>query len=473
MKTLSLLVGLLLLGNTIHSFAQPANDNFGSAATLVDVSIGTNVGATPQANDPTDVERPGFPRSPLGTNSVWWRWTAPSSGLYTIKTGDRSGAQPSSDFDTQIGVYTGTNLTSLVEVASNEDDISFEIGLSSVTFNAVQGQTYNIVVAGFNGSSGTVVLYVTETRFTLAVLLNPSTAGTVFVDPPFQTNGYLAGTVVTLEAAAFVGETFYGWTGDINNRSNVVSVVVNSNMTVRANFTRDSQFIWQNTNGQVSGWSMLSTNFLSPFQFALVSPDWRLSAVSDMDTSGSDDFVFRHRDGRLAVWLMEGDNRTNNVSLGTITNGYRLVGAGDFNEDTQPDLVFQNTNGAVSVWFMNNLASTNSTFLGTVHPAWRAVTVADLNNDGHADIFFQHTDGRVAVWLMYGSIRTSSVLIGQTDAKLATVRDMNYDNHPDLIFRKQGNTSAWLMNETARQSTILIRRGLPRSASWRLVGIRD
>src|SRR5688500_3946061 len=114
MKTLSLLVGLFLLGTAFPSFAQPANDNFDSAATLTDSAEGSNVGATQQVGEPSTVDRPGFTRSALGGHSVWWRWTAPTTGLYTIKTGDRSGVQPSSTFDTQLGVYTGTSLSNLV-----------------------------------------------------------------------------------------------------------------------------------------------------------------------------------------------------------------------------------------------------------------------------------------------------------------------------------------------------------------------
>ncbi|MBA4149453.1 MAG: VCBS repeat-containing protein [Verrucomicrobia bacterium] len=474
MKTLSFFIGLILLGTPFTSFAQSPTDDFEFSAFIISTSVtGSNVGATQQPGEPTTVERPGFPRSPLGGRSVWWRWTAPESRLYTIKTGDRSGTEPSSTFDTQLGVYTGTELGNLAEVASNEDHLDFQNGLSSVTINAVQGETYHILVDGFNGETGTIVLYITETRFTLSVIVNPPGAGTVLMSPPFEVDGYVAGTTVVLQALANTGEQFFGWTGDLNTRSNIIFVVMNSNMTVRANFTADSQFIWQNTNGQVSGWSMLGTNFLRPLKFALLPPAWRLSAVSDLDGNGSGDFIFRHRDGRIAAWLMDGDIRTNNFLIGTITNGYRLVGAGNFDDGTQPDLLFQRTNGELSVWFMNDLFSTNSTSVGQVHPDWRAVTVADLNNDGRADILFQHRDGRVAVWLMYGTQRSSAVLIGTPVARLAAVRDLNHDGHPDLIFRRFGNTSAWLMNETTRQSTILVRRGLPASGSWRLVGVRD
>lgn len=472
MKTLSLIAGFLLVVN-FNLYAQPANDDFDSAALVIGtLATGSNIGATTEPGEPLDVERPGFPRSPLGGHSVWWRWTAPASGLFTIKTGDRSGAEPSSNFDTQLAVYAGTSLNDLVEVASNEDHIQFPNGLSSVTIDAIEGTTYHILVDGFGGETGTIVLYIVPTRFPLSVFINPINAGTVLLDPPYEPDGYLAGTVVTLQPVPFDDEQFYGWTGGLNTTSNVISVVMNSNMTLTAMFAADSQFIWQNTNGQIAVWTMLNTNLISSAIIASLPDVWRLSAVADLDNSGSGDFIFRRRDGRVSAWMMDGDVRTNNFHIGDATNGFRLVGAGHFNEDSEPDLLFQRTNGVLRVWFMNELSRTNMVNVGKVHPDWRAITVADFNRDGYADIFFQHRDGRVAVWHMQGTQRIDSVLLGKTGSKLAAVHDLTNDGHLDLIFRKEGVTAAWLMNETVRESAIVIRRGLPQSAQWRLVGVR-
>jgi hypothetical protein len=61
-----------------------------------------------------------------------------------------------SDFDTTLGVYTGSTVNALTLVAGNDD---FGPGLtSSVTFNAVAGNTYQIAVDGFGGQAGNIVL---------------------------------------------------------------------------------------------------------------------------------------------------------------------------------------------------------------------------------------------------------------------------------------------------------------------------
>src|SRR3989442_10607968 len=85
----------------------------------------------------------------VGGKSVWWSWTAPSAGSVTINTFG-------STFDTLLGVYTGTSVSALTTVASNDD--SGGTMQSSATFNAVAGTTYQIAVDGYNAASGNITL---------------------------------------------------------------------------------------------------------------------------------------------------------------------------------------------------------------------------------------------------------------------------------------------------------------------------
>ncbi|MHB8651507.1 MAG: metallophosphoesterase family protein, partial [Gaiellaceae bacterium] len=85
----------------------------------------------------------------------WYRWTAPAAGTATFST---SG----SGFDTLLGVYTGSSVSALTLVGSN-DDVSSTDRTSAVTFPASAGITYMITVDGYNGSnsgqaSGTIAL---------------------------------------------------------------------------------------------------------------------------------------------------------------------------------------------------------------------------------------------------------------------------------------------------------------------------
>jgi hypothetical protein len=137
--------------------APPANDNFSAAQAFTGTASvpGTNVEATKETGEPNHAGNPGG-------HSVWYRWTAPSqSGVVFIYTCD-------SAIDTLMGVYTGSGVSSLTQVAANDDE---NIGCSpagpttqsAVSFVPVQGQTYFIGVDGKNGATGNVNFGVTFT----------------------------------------------------------------------------------------------------------------------------------------------------------------------------------------------------------------------------------------------------------------------------------------------------------------------
>jgi subtilase family serine protease len=125
------------------AITPPPNDLFVNRKVLSGLSIvttGRNVDATPETGEPTYVNK---------GRSVWWTWTAPFSGIVTNST---SG----SNFDTVMGVYTGSTVTALSPIA--QDDDSGDGSASQVTFNAVAGTSYQIAVDGYNGASGTIFL---------------------------------------------------------------------------------------------------------------------------------------------------------------------------------------------------------------------------------------------------------------------------------------------------------------------------
>jgi hypothetical protein len=105
----------------------------------------SNRNATKEPGEPDIAGNPGG-------HSVWWQWQAPSTGPVTVTT-------DGSSFDTLLGVFTGTSLSNLVLVASN-DDAPGRL-TSEVTFQAQAGTDYQIVVDGADGDSGEIVLTVT------------------------------------------------------------------------------------------------------------------------------------------------------------------------------------------------------------------------------------------------------------------------------------------------------------------------
>ena len=141
---------------TVTVQAAPANNSFvnrtlinGTSATMT----GTNVGATKETGEPNHAGN-------SGGKSVWWTWTAPSSGSVQIDT-------IGSNFDTIMGVYTGSSVSSLTTIASDDD--SGGNYTSKVTFNAVSGTTYQIAVDGYNAASGNITLHVNLTTVTAPV----------------------------------------------------------------------------------------------------------------------------------------------------------------------------------------------------------------------------------------------------------------------------------------------------------------
>ena len=128
------------------------NDNFADRTPITGstvTAIGNNRYATAEAGEPN-------PSGTSGIRSLWWSWTAPVSGSVSISTAG-------SNFDTTLGVYTGTSLNALQIIAENDDE-NFNVGTSTsrVTFNAVAGTTYQILVNGYRGDSGDITLKINQ-----------------------------------------------------------------------------------------------------------------------------------------------------------------------------------------------------------------------------------------------------------------------------------------------------------------------
>jgi hypothetical protein len=127
-----------------ESSMRPVNDDFINAFTIAGSSgstTGNNFGATLEPKEP--------PPPRIGRTSVWWRWTATFSGPIIFDT-------IGSPFDTMLGIFRGPELAALVLVA--QDDDSGGSGTSRLTFQAVEGVEYRIVVTGFSSAMGPIKL---------------------------------------------------------------------------------------------------------------------------------------------------------------------------------------------------------------------------------------------------------------------------------------------------------------------------
>jgi hypothetical protein len=87
-----------------------------------------------------------------GGSSVWFKWSAPRSGEFSIDTCE-------SGFDTLLAVYTGGAVGGLVPVGSNDDGSGKCGPQSKLTFNAVANTVYRIAVDGKGGAEGPIWLH--------------------------------------------------------------------------------------------------------------------------------------------------------------------------------------------------------------------------------------------------------------------------------------------------------------------------
>jgi hypothetical protein len=151
----ALVVGITAV--TVPALGQPADaafgppgDTFSQANIIVGARGGahaTNEGATAEAGEPSHATTPtGLPDTP--DHSVWFTWTAPASARVIFRTKDSS-------IDTVMAAYTGSSVSSLTQLASNDDTTfthPFAQTQSQIAFAAVKGTVYHIAVDSFTGS---------------------------------------------------------------------------------------------------------------------------------------------------------------------------------------------------------------------------------------------------------------------------------------------------------------------------------
>ncbi len=131
--------------NLVATF-KLAGDDFVTALPLAGGSasvVRTNLGFTKESGEPFHAGNPGG-------KSIWWRWVAPASGDFTLSTAG-------TPFNTLMAVYTGTTVSSLTHIASDNNSLG-DTNRSNVKLKASQGTTYYIAVDGYNGASGRIQL---------------------------------------------------------------------------------------------------------------------------------------------------------------------------------------------------------------------------------------------------------------------------------------------------------------------------
>jgi len=164
-------------------------DSFECRQTLSGSSVSnliSTVGATRESGEPVHA-------GVSSSNSLWYSWTAPSSGGVVVR------AQGDFDFASPVlAVYTGTNLATLTNVGFNVVPFSGSgapLNQARVVFTAVAGQTYVIAVDGKPTAS-----YESEGALTLLLNLTAPPA-----NDSFASGITIPGTFYQLTNGTFIG----------------------------------------------------------------------------------------------------------------------------------------------------------------------------------------------------------------------------------------------------------------------------
>ena len=161
----------------------PANDNFAAAIALSGDSgsvLGWNYSATRESGEPQHA-------GAAGSASVWWRWTATTSGNLAL---DSHG----SNFDTLLGVYTGAALGALTGIAASDND-GGSGGVSGLSFHVEAGTPYYFALDGKAGASGDFYL---NRSFSADSPTTANLSVTVSYVPAMVTNGSLLTYTLTV-----------------------------------------------------------------------------------------------------------------------------------------------------------------------------------------------------------------------------------------------------------------------------------
>ena len=436
--------------------AAASNNNFVNASNLSGLpasASGTNVNAT---------KEPGEPNHPttgnVGGASVWWNWTAPSSGVVKVSTAG-------SGFDTSLGVYTGNAVNALTRVTYTEDysDDTPTAVTSSVSFQASAGVTYRIAVDGYKSSTlpvatGSIALAITSVGSIVTTLRASDLSGDGRSDIIWNYGGGGSGAAVWLMNG--VAATSYAG----------LNVPANWRVVATGDFNGDGKadLLWYNNfTGQTAIWLMNgATQIGSAVIFTDASGGWLPVAAGDTNGDGRADIIWwNQHTGQSAIWLMNGFTQIAGAVIYTDStnvpnaSGWRPVATGDFNGDGKADILWYNQRFAqTGIWLMDGMTMLASSVIYSDvqypgSPYWTPVAAGDNDGDGKADIlWYNQFTGQSAIWHMNGLNQIDGAVV-YTDTspggwQAVGFGDYNGDGRSDILwYRPFGRQAAiWLMN---------------------------
>jgi hypothetical protein len=201
--------------------AAPSNDDFANAAVLV---AGGSLGGSLMTDNTGATKEPGEPNhaGDQGGASLWYAWTPSFSGTASIDTAGSS-------IDTLLGVYTGSSVSALTTIGSN-DDISSVDTTSRVCFSAVAATTYLIAVDGYDDDEGAITLtYGPKNDAAPCPTLPPTITGPTSPKP-----GDALGSAPAMFATAGGATVSYQWERCVEQLCTDISGATNTSYAVQS-----------------------------------------------------------------------------------------------------------------------------------------------------------------------------------------------------------------------------------------------
>lgn len=403
-------LGNYTLNYTLPSGLAPANDNFAGAITISGSSgstTGNNVSAAREVGEPVHF------LGTAGNRSVWWRWTAPSTGIMRL---DVAG----SSFDTVLAVYTGAAVGSLTQVNSNDDNAASP--QSRLTFRAVAGTTYFIAVDGKTaGASGSIAMAWSLGRPARFDFDGDGTSDILWFNSSIDGLGMFRMQNGTPSWVS-IGQGAAGWTiagvGDFDGDGTSDVLWFNASSFSLGMFRMQNGVpVWVGTGQGASGWSIAGTG--------------------DYNGDGTTDILWYHA-ATSSVGMFQMINGVPTwVGIGQGATGWIVAGSGDFNGDGTTDILWYHAaTSAVGMFQMNNGGVPAWVGIGQGAAGWSIAGTGDFNGDGTTDILWHH--GPSAVLGMFqmnnGVPAWAGIGQGASGWSIAGTGDYNGNGTTDILW---------------------------------------
>lgn len=238
-------VGYKVYYGTASGSYQLSNDvGNNTTATITSLQAGTTYYFAVTAYNSTGVQS-GY------SNQVSY---APAACQYTLSPTSQSIAASGGSASTGISTQTGCSWTAASNVSwltipstssgTGSGTVSYSVAANSATTSrtgtiTIGGQTFTVNQAG-------------SVQYALSLSMSGTGTGTVSSSP--TGTSFSAGTVVTLTASPAAGSTFTGWSGGCSGTSPACAVTMNSNTSVTATFSLQTDTIIASagTGGSIS-----------------------------------------------------------------------------------------------------------------------------------------------------------------------------------------------------------------------------